>query len=69
MFYKKIMKLNNRRKSARPLNVVYCHCFVMEVLNINSLLAHLDNLKILIDRSKIDVLETKLDCSIKDNEI
>lgn len=41
----------------------------MEVLNINSLLAHLDNLKILIDRSKIDVLETKLDCSIKDNEI
>lgn len=63
------MKLENRRKSARSFNVVYCHCFVMEALNINSLLAHLDDFEILIDRSKIDVLETKLDCSIKDNEI
>ena len=48
-----IMKLKNRRKSARPVNVEYCHFFVMGALNINSL----DDLKILIDGSKIYELE------------
>ena len=48
-----IMKLNNRRKSARPVNVEYCHFFVMGALNINTL----DDLKILKEGSKIYELE------------
>ena len=50
---KMIMKLKNRRKSARPVNVEYCHFFVEGALNIKSL----DDLKILIDGSKIYELE------------
>ena len=46
--------------------------FVMAALNINSLLAHLDDLKFFVLDSKIDVLaikETKIDSSVYDNEI
>ena len=46
--------------------------FVMVALNINSLLAHLDDLKFFVLDSKIDVLainETKIDSSVSDNEI
>ena len=46
--------------------------FVMAALNINSLLAHLDDLKFFVLDSKIDVLainETKIDSSVNDNEI
>ena len=46
--------------------------FVMAALNINSLLAHLDDLKVFVLDSKIDVLainETKIDSSVNDNEI
>ena len=44
----------------------------MAVFNINSLLAHLDDLKVFVLDSKIDVLainETKIDSSVNDNEI
>ena len=44
----------------------------MAALNINSLLAHLDDLKFFVLDSKIDVLaikETKIDSSVYDNEI
>ena len=43
----------------------------MAALNINSLLAHLDDLKFFVIDSKIDVLainETKIDSSVNDNE-
>ena len=46
--------------------------FVMAALNINSLLAHLDDLKVFVLDSKIDVLainQTKIDSSVNDNEI
>ena len=46
--------------------------FVMAALNINSLLAHFDDLKFFVLNSKIDVLaidETKIDSSVNDNEI
>ena len=46
--------------------------FVMAALNINSLLAHLDDLKFFVHDSKIDVLaihETKIDSSVSDSEI
>ena len=45
--------------------------FVMASLNINSLLAHIDDLRIFVTDSKIDILainETKLDSSIGDSE-
>ena len=46
--------------------------FVMAALNINSLLAHLDDLKFFVLDSKIDVLavnETKINSSVNDIEI
>ena len=46
--------------------------FVMAALNINSLLAHWDDLKFFVLDSKIDLLainETKIDSSVNDNEI
>ena len=46
--------------------------FVMASLNINSLLAHIDDLKIFVTDSKIDILainEIKLDRSVGDSEI
>ena len=46
--------------------------FVTAALNINSLLAHLDDLNFFLLDSKIDVLainETKIDISVNDNEI
>ena len=45
---------------------------VMASLNINSLLAHIDELRIFINSTKVDILcinETKLDTSIKDHEV
>ena len=45
---------------------------VIALLNINSLLAHIDELRIFMSGSKIDILainETKLDSDINDNEI
>ena len=44
----------------------------MASLNINSLLAHIDQLRVFIDNSNIDILainETKLDFSIDDDQI
>ena len=45
----------------------------MTCLNINSLVSHIDDLRIFMSQSKgIDILainETKLDSSIKDNEV
>ena len=44
----------------------------MASLNINSLLAHIDDLRIFVTDSKIDILainETKLDSSIGDSQI
>ena len=46
--------------------------FLMAALNINSLLAHWDDLKFFVFDSKIDLLaidETKIDSSVNDNEI
>lgn len=45
---------------------------VMAGLNINSLLAHIDDLRVFMTSQKIDILalnETKLDATIRDNEI
>ena len=45
---------------------------VMACLNINSLLAHIDELSIYISSRKIDILcinETKLDHTINDREV
>ena len=44
----------------------------MASLNINSLLAHIDELRVFMSNSKIDILsinETKLDSTIKDSEV
>ena len=46
--------------------------FTMASLNINSLLAHIDELRLLVHDSNIDVLtinETKLDATVSDNDI
>jgi hypothetical protein len=45
---------------------------VMASLNINSLLAHIDEFRVFTNESDIDSIsinETKLDSSIKDNEV
>jgi hypothetical protein len=45
---------------------------VMASLNINSLLAHIDEFRVFMNESDIDIIsinETKLDSSIKDNEV
>lgn len=45
---------------------------VMASLNINSLLAHIDELRVFMSTSKIDILsinETKLDFTIDDSEL
>jgi exonuclease III len=44
----------------------------MASLNINSLLAHIDEFRVFMNESDIDIIsinETKLDSSIKDNEV
>ncbi len=44
----------------------------MASLNINSLLLHIDELRVFMSSSKIDILminETKLDSTIHDNEV
>ena len=44
----------------------------MASLNINSLLAHIDDLRVFIDNSNIDILainETKLDFSVNDDQV
>ena len=44
----------------------------MACLNINSLLAHIDELKVFVSNQKLDIIainETKLDNTIHDNEI
>ena len=61
--------------SDRPLNIdhnVFGRGLVMASLNINSLLAHIDELRVYMNTSKIDVLtinETKLDSTIENSEI
>ena len=58
-----------------PLNIdhnVFGRGLVMALLNINSLLAHIDKLKVYMNTSKIDVLtnnKTKLDSAIENSEI
>ena len=45
---------------------------VMASLNINSLLAHIDEFRVFMNETDIDIIsinETKLDSSIKDNEV
>ena len=45
---------------------------VMASLNINSLLAHIDEFRVFMNESDIDIIsinETKFDSSIKDNEV
>ena len=61
----------SKGKPSTFLNSFGCG-FVMASLNINSLLAHIDDLRIFVTDSKIDILainETKLDSSIGDSEI
>ena len=44
----------------------------MASLNINSLLAHIDDLRVFIDNSNTDILainETKLDFSVDDDQV
>ena len=59
----------------RPLNIdhnVFGRGLVMVSLNINSLFAHIDELRVYMNTSKIDVLtinETKLDSTIQNSEI
>ena len=59
-------------KSNPPTINPFGRGFVMAALNINNLLAHLDDLKFFGSDSKVDVLainETKIDSSVNDNEI
>jgi exonuclease III len=59
----------------RPLNIdhnVFGRGLVMVSLNITSLFAHIDELRVYMNTSKIDVLtinETKLDSTIQNSEI
>ena len=58
-------------KPSKCLNSFSCG-FVVASLNINNLLTHIDDLKIFVTNSKIDILainKTKLDSSISDFEI
>ena len=55
-----------------PYTRLFSHSLAIACLNINSLLAHIDDLGIFMDNSKIDILsinETKLDSSIGNSEI
>ena len=64
-------KYTNNKDSQSTINP-FGRGFVMAALNINSLLAHFDDLSFFVLNSKIDVLainETKIDSSVNDNEI
>ena len=64
-------KYTNNKDNQSTINP-FGRGFVMVALNINSLLAHFDDLKFFVLNSKIDVLainETKIDSSVNDNEI
>ena len=53
-------------------NIPYHRGMVMASLNINSLIAHIDELRVYININKIDIMcinETKLDSSVKDHEV
>ena len=65
-------KYTNNKGNPSTINDPFGQGFVMAALNINSLLAHLHDLKCFVLNSKIDVLvikETKIDSSVNDNEI
>ena len=52
--------------------IPYHRGMVMASLDINSLIAHIDQLRVYININKIDIMcinETKLDSSVKDHEI
>lgn len=52
--------------------IPYHRGMVMASLNINSLIAHIDELRVYININKIDIMcinETKLDSSVKDHEV
>jgi hypothetical protein len=52
--------------------IPYHRGMVMASLDINSLIAHIDELRVYININKIDIMcinETKLDSSVKDHEI
>ena len=54
------------------VNNVFRKGLTMASLNINSLLAHIDDLRVIIDNSNIDILainETKLDFSVDDDQV
>ena len=64
-------KYTNNKGNPSTINL-FGRGFVMAALNVNSLLAHLDDLKFFVLDSKTDVLainETKIDSSVTDNEI
>ena len=60
-------------ENRKPLDINYkpfCKGLVMASLNIDSLLAHIDQFRVFMEDSAIDIIsinETKLDCSINDN--
>ena len=60
------------RESVNSYSNVFRHGLAIACLNINSLLAHIDDLKIFMVNCKIDILcinETKLDSSVSNSEI
>ena len=55
-----------------PNRLTFRRGMVVACLNINSLVAHIDELRIFLDSTKIDIIcinETKLDQNIADHEV
>ena len=63
----------NYNTSTSNMNITsFCRGMVIVCLNINSLVAHIDELRIYINSARIDILcinETKLDQTIFDHEV
>ena len=63
--------LDENRKSLDINYKPFGKGLVMTSLNVNSLLAHIDEFRVFMNDSAIDIIsinETKLDCSINDNK-
>lgn len=64
--------INNTTFNDNENTTSFCRGMVIACLNINSLVAHIDELRIFINSARIDILcinETKLDQTIFDHEV
>ena len=65
-----VHKGNDRGKSNSP--TIFGRGLVIASLNINSLLSHIDELRVFMSSSKVDILqinESKLDSTVHDDEV